>query len=192
MQTTAAVEGCSSCGTRATPKDRRWVTLRDAPSGDRAVRLRWRKRIWACGDADCETRTWTEQSVLAPPRRVLTTQAAEWACDRVAALEGTPASIARGFGVAWSTVWSAVERIGRARVDDDQRVGTVTMVGFDETVISQPPVGAAVVSSPPWSTWTAARCSTCSRAEMPANYGPGWPISHRRGWPGGRSCRSTP
>ena len=135
VQTTATFVGCPSCGTRARPKDRRWVTLRDAPSGDRAVRLRWRKRIWSCTDVDCDARTWTEQAALAEPRRVLTARAGEWACDRVAALEGTPSSIARGFGVSWATVWSAVERVGRARVDDGERVGPVAMVGFDETVM---------------------------------------------------------
>ena len=59
----------------------------------------------------------------------------QWATDRIAAIEGTPASIARGFGVSWSTVWSAVERIARARVDDPERVGATAMVGFDETVM---------------------------------------------------------
>lgn len=135
VQTAAAVVGCSGCGTRARPKDRRWVSVRDAPSGDRAVRLRWRKRIWCCPDPDCDVRTWTERSPLAEPRRVLTTRAGEWATDRVAAIEGTPSSIARGFGVSWSTVWSAVERIGRARVEDPERVGPTVMVGFDETVM---------------------------------------------------------
>jgi transposase len=136
VQTTATVVGCTQCGVRAIPKDRRWVTLRDAPSGDRAVRLRWRKRIWSCADADCSVRTWTEQAPLAEPRRVLTARAGEWATNRMAAIEGTPTSIARGFGVSWATVWSAVERIARRRVDDDARVGAVAMVGFDETVMS--------------------------------------------------------
>lgn len=136
VETTSVVVGCSGCGTRAVPKDRRWVTLRDVPAGRRFVRLRWRKRIWRCVEADCEVNTWTEQSELADPRRVLTARAAEWATDRVEAIEGTPTSIARGFGVAWSTVWSAVERIGTQRVDDPARVGPASMVGFDETVMS--------------------------------------------------------
>ena len=51
------------------------------------------------------------------------------------AVEGTPASIARSFGVSWWTVWSAVERVGRRRVEDPDRVGPVTMLGFDETVV---------------------------------------------------------
>lgn len=72
------------------PKDRRWVTLRDVPAGRRLVRVRWRKRIWRCPEPDCEVNTWTEQAELADSRRVLTTRAAEWATDRVAAIEGTP------------------------------------------------------------------------------------------------------
>ncbi|HUR23160.1 MAG TPA: helix-turn-helix domain-containing protein [Acidimicrobiales bacterium] len=115
VETSPALVGCSGCGTRAVPKDRRWVTLRDVPAGRRFVRVRWRKRIWRCPEPDCDVNTWTEQAELADPRRVLTTRAAEWATDRVAAIEGTPASIARNFGLSWSTVWSAVERIGTDR-----------------------------------------------------------------------------
>jgi transposase len=136
VETTAVIVGCSGCGTRAVPKDRRWVTLRDAPAGRRCVRVRWRKRIWRCPEPDCEVNTWTEQAELADPRRVLTTGAAEWATDRVEALEGTPASIARGFGLSWSTVWSAVERIGGGRVQTPTEIGPAEMVGFDETVMS--------------------------------------------------------
>lgn len=136
VESTATVIGCGSCGTRARAKDRRWVTVRDAPAGGRPVRLRWRKRIWCCPEPDCEVNTWTERSELVEPRRVLTARAEEWATDRVAGIEGTPASIARGFGVSWSTVWAAVERIGRARVEDPGRVGATEMVGFDETVMS--------------------------------------------------------
>lgn len=135
VETTATAVGCSRCGTRAVPKDRRWVTLRDAPAGARPVRVRWRKRIWQCPEPDCEVRTWTEVAELAEPRRVLTARAAEWATDQVAAIQATPASLARDLGVAWSTAWSAVQRVGRRRVEDPERVGATPMVGFDETVM---------------------------------------------------------
>ena len=135
VESTVTVTGCVSCGTRARAKDRRWVRLRDAPSADRAVRVEWRKRVWSCPEPACEVKTWTERAPLADARRVLTVRAGEWATDRVEAIEGTPASIARGFGVSWSTVWSVVERIGQARVDDPERVGATAMVGFDETVM---------------------------------------------------------
>jgi len=135
VESTATVVGCGGCGVQATPKDRRWVTVRDAPAGNVAVVVRWRKRIWACADADCPVKTWTEQATWAAPRRSLSVAAQRWATDRVLAVEGTPASIARQFGVTWSTVWAAVERGARARVDAADRVGPVTMVGFDETVM---------------------------------------------------------
>jgi transposase len=135
VESTVTFVGCGSCGIRARAKDRRWVSLRDAPSGGRAVVLRVRKRVWSCPDRDCPARTWTESCELAEPRRVLTTRAVVWAVDRIAAIEGTVASIARGFGVSWPTVWLAVERVGRVRVDDPARIGVTPMVGFDETVM---------------------------------------------------------
>jgi transposase len=135
LESAVTVTGCATCGTRARAKDRRWVALRDAPAGDRAVVLRVWRRIWVCPDPDCEARTWTESCELAEPRRVLTNRAVMWATDRIAAIEGTVASIARGFGVSWPTVWTAVEREGAARVEDPDRVGETPMVGFDETVM---------------------------------------------------------
>ena len=134
LESPLTLVGCGSCGTQAKAKDRRWVSLRDAPSGGRAVVLRVRKRVWACPDPDCPARTWTERCELADPRRVLTTRAVVWAADRITAIEGTVASIARGFGVSWPTVWSAVERVGRARVDDPARVGVTPTVGFEALV----------------------------------------------------------
>ena len=183
VQTTARVVGCSACGGRARAKDRRWVTLRDAPSAGRPVRVRWRKRIWTCPDGDCSAVTWTEQAALAGPRRVLTERAATWAADRVAAREGTPASLARDLGVSWAAVWDAVERIGRPRVTGPGRVGATAMVGFDETVMAPAhrrrrrrfvtavvDVGSGQILS--------------SRAATPQISGPGWPPCPRRGWPG--------
>ncbi len=135
VESTITMTGCSSCGTRARAKDRRWVALRDAPSGDRGVVLRVWRRVWSCPDSDCPAKTWTEACELAGPRRVLTNRAVMWATDRIGAIEGTVASIARQFGVSWPTVWSAVERVGRERVGDPNRVGETPMVGFDETVM---------------------------------------------------------
>jgi transposase len=111
------------------------VSLRDTPTGDRAVVLRVWRRVWSCPDPDCSTRTWTESCELADPRRVLTHRAVAWATERIAAVEGTVASIARGFGVSWPTVWTAVEQAGRAQVEDPDRIGPAAMVGFDETVM---------------------------------------------------------
>jgi transposase len=134
LESTVTVMGCASCGTRAKAKDRRWVALRDAPAADRSVVLRIHKRVWSCPEPDCPTKTWTEQCTLAEPRRVLTTRAAVWATDRIAAIEGTVASLARGLGVSWPTVWAAIERCAAERLIDDHAEVT-SQVGFDETVM---------------------------------------------------------
>lgn len=128
--------GCARCGTRARAKDRRRVRLRDVPHGGRPVIVEWRKRIWSCPEPACEVNTWTEERPdVAGARRVLTARAQRWVCDRVAAVEGTPASCARTLGVSWSTAWSAVVAHGTPQVDDPERVGATAMVGFDETVM---------------------------------------------------------
>ena len=111
--------GCRSCGVLARPKDRRWVSVRDAPAGDRPVVIRWRKRIWACVDPDCEVRTSTEQRPdFVTTRHTLTVRAERWVFNRVAPIEGTPASCARLLGVSWSTAMSAVRRHGQPLIDD--------------------------------------------------------------------------
>jgi transposase len=137
VETVPGLVGCPACGVVARSKDRRWVTLRDAPTAGRPVTVRWRKRIWQCREPACEVNTWTEQRPeFARPRALLTERAGVWATDRVQALEATPASLARQLGVRWPTVWAAVERHRRARVEDPERVGVTAQVGFDETVMS--------------------------------------------------------
>ena len=127
---------CGACGVRARSKGRREVRLRDAPGPDGGVcEVRWRKRIWWCPNAGCETRTWTEECELAAPRRVLTCRAEQWAAARLEAVEGSVASTARRLGVAWATVWSAVAAWARQVVGDPGRVGPVARLGLDETVM---------------------------------------------------------
>ena len=136
IETDADRVGCRRCGVIAKSKDRRWVTLRDAPAGERPVTLRWRKRIWQCAESACAVKTWTEQlPEFALPRHSLTERVGRWATDRVAQIEATPASLARELGVTWSTVWAAVVRHGNARLGTLERSSN-GQVGFDETVMS--------------------------------------------------------
>jgi len=137
IETTRVRVACPACGLIAVTKDRRRVRLRDVSSGGRPVIIEWLKRVWECADPRCETRTWTEQRPdFAGERRVLTERAAHWACDQLASLEGTTASVARRLGVSWSTVWAAVLEHARPLIDDPARVGESAMVGFDETVFT--------------------------------------------------------
>jgi transposase len=136
IETDADRVGCHGCGVIARAKDRRWVTVRDAPSAERPVTLRWRKRVWQCVEELCAVKTWTEQlPEFVLPRHALTERAVGWATDRVAQIEATPASLARELGVTWSTAWTAMRRHGERRVDAVKGV-EVAQVGFDETVMS--------------------------------------------------------
>jgi transposase len=128
--------GCPQCGVIAKSKDRRWVTLRGAPAGERPVTLRWWKRVLQCAESACGTKTWTEQRPeFVLPRHSLTERVGRWATDRVAQIEATPTTLARQLGVTWPTVWAAIVRHGQARLDtlEDSTSGQVR---FDETVMS--------------------------------------------------------
>ena len=86
---------CDGCGFRARSKGCREVVLRDAPfSGGRPQRVVWNKRVWACPNPLCAKGSWTERSGLAGPRRVLTGRAVSRAVGRLAAVEGSVASLA--------------------------------------------------------------------------------------------------
>ena len=128
---------CDRCGRRARSKGRREVCLRDAPAaGGRPVRVRWKKRVWACPGLGCGAGSWTEQTALAGPRRVLTSRAVGWAVGRLEAVEGSVAWSARCLGVGWQTLWSAVEASALEAVADPSRVGPVAQLGFDETAMA--------------------------------------------------------
>jgi len=134
VETIETVAGCPTCGTIAKAKDRREVLLRDLAQGGRAVRIRWRKRVWACADVDCPKRTWTEGSWLAAPRQHLTLRAQEEICRRVGEENASVALCARNFGVGWHTAWSAVVATGAPLVEDSERTEGVRAVGLDETM----------------------------------------------------------
>jgi transposase len=136
IETDADRIGCHGCGVIAKSKDRRWVTLRDAPAAERPVTLRWWKRVWQCAEPACAVKTWTEQvPEFALARHSLTERVGRWATDRVGQVEATPTSLARELGVTWPTVWAAIVRHGRSRLDSVDHTATV-QVGFDETVMS--------------------------------------------------------
>jgi len=136
IESDAVRVGCPQCGVIARAKDRRWVTVRDAPAGDRPVTLRWWKRIWQCCEVLCPVKTWTEQRpAFVLPRHSLTERVGRWAADRVARIEATPTSLARQLGVTWSTVWAAIERHGQAGLDSLEPASS-GQIGFDETVMS--------------------------------------------------------
>jgi transposase len=75
IETMAVVVGCSECGTRAEAHERMSVEIRDLACFGRPCRLVWHKRRWRCVETDCTIKTWTETSVHASSRVLLTRRA---------------------------------------------------------------------------------------------------------------------
>ena len=61
IETEADRVGCHGCGVIARAKDRRWVTVRDAPAGDRPVTLRWWKQ-WPTDRPAPNARYWRRRA----------------------------------------------------------------------------------------------------------------------------------
>ncbi|MDP9358781.1 MAG: transposase [Chloroflexota bacterium] len=101
----------------------------------RPVVLVWARRIWRCGDPDCEVRTWSECHPAIAPRASLTERARAEICRRVGQDEDSVAEVARDFGVGWQAAMAAVHDHGQPLVDDPARLEGVEALGLDETVM---------------------------------------------------------
>jgi len=130
VETEADVAGCPTCGVRAIGHGRTVVQIRDLPMAGVAVRLVWRKRRWRCGDPDCERRTFSEQSPLVD-EGCLTRRARAEICRRVGQEGHSVASVARAFGVGWSSAMAAVRDHGLPLVEA-RALGAVEALGVDE------------------------------------------------------------
>jgi transposase len=134
VETTADRVACRSCGCWATGHGRRRVAVRDLPISGRPVVLCWDKRIWRCGDADCDKTTWTETSEVIRPKASLSERAGIEVCRRVGEDGDSVAEVARVFGVGWHTAMTAVRMHGKPMVEDPARIAIVEALGTDETV----------------------------------------------------------
>lgn len=133
IETELPLKGCPVCGVVARSKDRLEVHFRDLPAFGRPVHLVWSKRRYACLEADCPQKTWSETHPELPARQVLTARAGRYCCRAVGKEGRSVASLARLLGVCWSTVMSAVCLHGEALVEDPGRVAAVRALGIDET-----------------------------------------------------------
>ncbi len=133
IETEAELVGCERCGVRAEAQDRMPVDIRDLACFGRPARLVWVKRRWRCVEADCEAKTWTEQSLDFDAQAVLSRRAGAEACRQVGEEARPVASVAAELGVCWWTVMNAVIEHGTPLVDDPDRIGPVTQLGVDET-----------------------------------------------------------
>ncbi|GIU92496.1 MAG: hypothetical protein KatS3mg011_1402 [Acidimicrobiia bacterium] len=96
------------------------------------MRLRWRKRLWACPDGDCARRTWSESHPAIRPRACLTERARRQACERVERDGHSVAEVARDLGLGWATVMAAVWDHGSEKVAELGSLEGVRAVGMDE------------------------------------------------------------
>ena len=133
IETTATVVGCSACGTKALPHERRVSEIRDLACFGRPARLVWNKRRWRCPEPDCTAKTWTEASDQFCPRALLTRRAGVEVTRQVGENARPVAQLARELGVCWWTVMAAVIEYGTPLVDDPARVGATVALGVDET-----------------------------------------------------------
>jgi transposase len=132
VESTRRKATCPSCRRRAEAQDRTEVHLRDLHCFGRPVRLILRKRRFRCRTKRCIKKTWTEKIAGLAPRQVLTQRAGAEVTRQVGQLCRSVASVADEYGVAWDTVWAAVELHGQPLVDDPKRVGQVRALGIDE------------------------------------------------------------
>ena len=127
--------GCTTCGVVATSHGRRSVTLIDAPSFGRPVRVRWRKRTWTCHEPACQVGTFTEgDEAIAGPRALLTVRACWWAIGQLRREHASVSGLARQLGTTWRTVWRAVKPLLEAMAADPARFDGVTTLGVDEHI----------------------------------------------------------
>ena len=129
-----ALMGCPVCGVVAVARGRRVRLLHDVP-GDVAVVVRWRQRTWRCPDPGCPVGTFVEQLPdLVPARGSLTCRAVTWAIEQLRREHACVAGLARRLGVAWKTLWRAIEPRLRALAEDEARFAGVTSLGVDEHI----------------------------------------------------------
>ncbi|WP_366942441.1 transposase [uncultured Serinicoccus sp.] len=127
--------GCPDCGVRASSRGRREHRLVDIPAFGVPVRLVWVKRTWACREAACPRRSFTEvDDTLAPPRSTWTTRARSWAVGQLRREHATVHGLARQLGLGWDTVWSGIEPILTVAAADETRFAGVASLGVDEHV----------------------------------------------------------
>ena len=128
--------GCPACGVVAYGHGRVAVTLVDAPSVGRPVRVIWRKRRWVCPEPACPVVSFVEQDEhIARPRGLLTVRACRWAIAQLRREHASVPGLARQLGTTWSTVWASVRPLLEAADADASRFEGVTILGVDEHVV---------------------------------------------------------
>jgi len=129
-----AARRCPDCGTPATTvKERVTTTPRDVCLGDRQVRLRWRKKRWACGNQDCARKTFTESLPAVPARARLTARLRTRLGEAIGDELMPAAAAARRYRVSDRTAALAFTAYAEAQLADlDEHADPAEAAGIDE------------------------------------------------------------
>lgn len=129
VETICPARGCPGCGAIGQIKQRPVVSVRDATSAGRRVRVRWKKRRWVCLEPTCERSSWTEQHDQVGARRRMTRRCRVQVAEAVTRGRAV-AEAADEVGLGWRAAMRAV--VEEATVPD--RFRPVRRLGVDETV----------------------------------------------------------
>lgn len=114
--------GCPDCGVVAPSRGRRARRLHDVPHAGTRVELVWRQRLWRCPESACPRGVFVEQVPdLVAPRGSITTRAISWAISQLRSQHATIAGLAVQLGVAWKTLWRALEPVLARLAEDEAR-----------------------------------------------------------------------
>src|SRR3954447_23260273 len=153
VESAPSTQGCRACGVIASSHGRRSVSLVDAPSFGRPVRVVWRKRTWACQESACPAGVFTEQhDQVARPRALLTVRACWWAIRQLRFEHASVLGLARQLGTTWRTVWRSIEPLLQAMAETRPASTTWPPSAWMNTCgTTSTSVGAVRRRSPGWS-----------------------------------------
>lgn len=123
--------GCPSCGVvSGVVKDRSVSRVRDVPHGSVALRVRVRKRRFACAEVLCSRKSFTQASAQLPARSRVTTRLRERVGAAVAGANRAVSEVAAECGIAW---WTAHRILVLAAAAAAGPAAATAMIGIDET-----------------------------------------------------------
>ncbi len=142
----------------------------------------WRKRLWRCGDPDCEAKSWSERCDAIAPRASLTARGTGRHLRPGGQGRTLGGAVAAHYGVGWATAMGAVSEHGAPLVDDAARIGEVDQLGLDETAFQAANAKRHTSYVTGMVDTKRGAWLTSSRAAMRLTCGDGWPGGPGSGW----------
>lgn len=148
VETSLSLVGCPVCGVLPTGHGRLEVLLHDLPCAGVPVCVVWPKRVHRCQEHACETMTFSEIHQLAAHRGKLTTHVIVWTVTQLRSHDIAVPTLTEMLGVAWNTVWHALDPVIGAQLVAEDRLAGVGALGVHEHVRCHVgPPGTGLVTS---------------------------------------------